>query len=158
MKRTHKILAVGAVTVGLLGSGSTVPAAATSPSPPPGPSASPTRPSVADIKHEINGHLTKLIDRATAERQRVNADPNLTAAQKARLDADLDKLVADATTARRQVNAATDRAGLEAARPALRAVKADLRRLHEDWKASHPDGTPPPMAPSSAVPTAPHTS
>lgn len=157
MKRTHKILAVGAVTVGLLGSGSTASAAATSPSPPPGPTASPSGPSVADIKHEINGHLTKLIDRATAARQRVNADPNLTAAQKAKLDADLNKLVTDATTARSQVNAATDRAGLEAARPALQAVKADLRRLHEDWKSIHPHGTPPPWAPSPAAPTAPPT-
>jgi hypothetical protein len=158
MKRTHKILAVGAVTVGLLGSGSTAAAAATSPSPPPGPSASPSRPSVADIKHQINGHLTKLINRATAARQHVKADPNLTAAQKAKLDADLNKLVTDATTARGQVNAATDRAGLEAARPALQAVKADLRRLHEDWKASHPHETAPPMAPSSAAPAAPPTS
>jgi hypothetical protein len=113
---------------------------------------------VADIKHHIDRRLTKLIDRATAARQHVNADPNLTAAQKAKLDADLNKLVTDATVARREVDAATDRAGLEAARPALQTVKADLHQLHKDWKATHPHGTSPPMAPSSPVPTAPPSS
>jgi hypothetical protein len=160
MKLTHKVFAVGAVMIGLLGSGATATtaAAATTPTPPPGPSASPSPRSVADIKHHINMHLTKVIGQATAARKRVAADPNLTAAQKARLDTDLSKLIADATTARREVNAATDRAGLQAARPALEAVKADRHQLHKDWQAIHPHGTPLPTETSSEVPTAPSTS
>jgi hypothetical protein len=160
MKLTHKVFAVGAVMIGLLGSGATATtaAAATTPTPPPGPSASPSHRSVADIKHHINMHLTKVIDQATAARKRVAADPNLTAAQKARLDTDLSKLIADATTARREVNAATDRAGLQAARPALEAVKADRHQLHKDWQAIHPHPTPLPTETSSEVPTAPSTS
>jgi predicted homoserine dehydrogenase-like protein len=103
---------------------------------------------LADIKHHIDKQLTKLIDRANAERKRVDANPNLTAAQKAKLDSDLNKLVTDATTARREVDAATNRAGLEAARPALQAVKADLQQLRKDMKSI-------PGAHRSAAPTAP---
>jgi hypothetical protein len=113
---------------------------------------------VADIKHRIDRHLAKLTDRAVAARRRVDADPRLTAAEKAKLDADLSKLVTDATTARREVDAATNRAGLEAARPALRAVAADRERVYKDLKAIHAHQTPRPSAPPPAVRTAPSTS
>jgi hypothetical protein len=148
MKLTHKVLAVGAIVAALLGPGATAATAATAPSPPPGASAGASPRSLADIKHHVDKHLTKLIDRANAERKRVDASPNLTAAQKAKLDSDLNKLVADATTARREVDAATNRAGLEAARPALQAVKADLQQLRKDWKSI-------PGARGSAKPTVP---
>jgi hypothetical protein len=91
--------------------------------------------SVAEIKQHIDRHLAMLTDRATAARRRVNSSSTLTAAEKAKLNADLDKLITDATTARRAVNAATDRAGLEAARPALKAVKADTQQVHKDLRA-----------------------
>jgi hypothetical protein len=113
---------------------------------------------VADIKHRIDRHLAKLTDRAVAARRRVDADPRLTAAEKAKLDADLSKLVTDATTARREVDAATNRAGLEAARPALRAVAADREQVYKDLKAIHAHRTPRPSAPPPAVRTAPSTS
>jgi hypothetical protein len=148
MKLTHKVLAVGAILAALLGPGATAATAAATPPPPPGASASASPRSLADIKHHVDKHLTKLINWATAERKRVDANPNLTAAQKAKLDGDLNKIVADATTARREVDAAKDRAGLEAARPALQAVKADLQQWRKDWKSM-------PGAHGSAKPTAP---
>jgi hypothetical protein len=158
MKLTHKVLTVGAVMVGLLGSCATAATAATTPPPPPGASTGASHLSVADIKHRIDRHLTKLTDRAVAARRRVDADPSLTAAEKAKLDADLSKLITDATTARRRVDAATNRAGLEAARPALRAVAADRLQVYKDLQAIHARRTPGPTAPPSAVPAPPSPS
>src|SRR5258705_13168639 len=135
MKLTHKLLAMSVLVAGMIFSGAT--AATADPSPPPSPGASPgtSHGSVADIKRQLDKHLAKVTDRAETARTRVDASAKLTAAEKATLDADLDKLVADAATARREVDAATDRAGLEAAQPALHAVKADRDQLHKDWEA-----------------------
>ncbi|GAA1821470.1 hypothetical protein HC028_11310 [Planosporangium flavigriseum] len=151
MKPIQRVLAVGALVAGLLGSGATAATAQTTPPPPPGASTSASPWSVAQIKHHVDSHLAKVIARATAARQRVNSDSTLTAAQKAKLNADLNKLITDATTARRKVDAANDRAGLEAARPALQAVKADRRQLYKDWEAIHgAHGTATPSAPSTS--------
>ncbi|GII25755.1 hypothetical protein Pme01_53520 [Planosporangium mesophilum] len=151
MKLTHKAITVGAVVAALLGSGTTAATAQTTPPPPPGTRASASPMSFTETKRRIDQHLAKTISGATTARQRVSASSTLTPAEKATLDADLNKLITDATTARRQVDAATNQAGLQAAQPALQAVKADHQKLHKDLMAvrsAHP----------TLRPTAPPTS
>ncbi|NJC84621.1 hypothetical protein [Planosporangium mesophilum] len=130
MRLTRKVFVVGAVTAGLLGAGATAAVAAT----PTADNGAGRRP-VADVQHRIDQRLDRVTARTAEARKRVDANQKLTAAEKAKLNADLDKLVADAATARKQVDAATDRAGLKAAKPALQAVKADVQQLRTDRKA-----------------------
>jgi hypothetical protein len=145
MKLTRKVFAVGAVTAGLLAAGATAATAASTTSPTPTAGQGSAHRTVADVQHRVDQRLDKLTARANTARQRVDANQKLTADEKAKLKADLDKFVADAATARRQVDAATDRASLKAARPALQAVKADHQKLRTDRKAirdAHQKSTP----------------
>jgi Spy/CpxP family protein refolding chaperone len=136
MKLTRRALAVAAVTAGLLAAGATAAsAAATASDPGAGAGKSGGHHTLADVQHRVDQRLDKLSARAATARQRVDANQRLTAEEKAKLDAELTKLVADVATARHQVDSATDRAGLKAARPALKTVGADRKQLSDDRKA-----------------------
>jgi hypothetical protein len=90
---------------------------------------------VAAVHTRVDAKAQHITTKMQALQSRLTSRPALTAAKDI-LQADITKILADTATWRQQVAAATTMAGIRAADPAHRLVKADLVKLHTDLAAA----------------------
>jgi uncharacterized pyridoxal phosphate-containing UPF0001 family protein len=90
---------------------------------------------VAGVRARADAKAQHITAKMQALQSRLATRPQLAGA-KSTLQADITKVLADTAAWRRQVDAATTMAGVRAADPAHRTVKADLAKLHTDLGAA----------------------
>ncbi len=90
---------------------------------------------VASVKAQADAKAAHITTKMQSLQALLATRPKLAAA-KTTLQADITKTLADTATWRQQVDAAVTLAGILAADPAHKVVKADLAKLHADLKTA----------------------
>jgi hypothetical protein len=90
---------------------------------------------VASVKAQADAKAAHITTKMQSLQALLATRPKLAAA-KTTLQADITKTLADTATWRQQVDAAATLAGILAADPAHKVMKADLAKLHADLKAA----------------------